>query len=165
MRPILLSPEQGADTIVWLATAPQVSLGSSRFWHDRRARPECPLPWTRETDPAPHASEVRQHNVAEHRRHGEVGHEPVLGCLCGWLVEGVEGLPEGTGQLTRRRRGAVGPGGPAVAGPVVLPEHRSRRLGGRQPAGEVGLMRRTRDSSASEYNRKPPAERTGWRRL
>ncbi|HLN66381.1 MAG TPA: hypothetical protein VK280_03805 [Streptosporangiaceae bacterium] len=35
-----------------LATAPQVSLGSSRFWHDRRARPECPLPWTRETGPS-----------------------------------------------------------------------------------------------------------------
>ena len=29
-----------------------VSLGSSRFWHDRRARPERPLPWTRETDPS-----------------------------------------------------------------------------------------------------------------
>jgi len=55
-----------------------------------------------------------------------------------WLVEGVEGPPEGTGQLTRRR-GPVGPGGPAVVGPVVLPEHRSRRFGGRQPAGEVGL--------------------------
>jgi hypothetical protein len=52
MRPILLSPEQGADTIVWLATAPQVSLGSGRFWHDRHARPEYPLPWTRETDPS-----------------------------------------------------------------------------------------------------------------
>jgi len=52
MRPILLSLEQGADTIVWLATAPQVSLGSGRFWHDRRARPEYPLPWTRETDPS-----------------------------------------------------------------------------------------------------------------
>ena len=52
MRPILLTPEQGADTIVWLATAPQVSLGSGRFWHDRRARPEYPLPWTRETDPS-----------------------------------------------------------------------------------------------------------------
>jgi hypothetical protein len=49
MRPILLTPEQGADTIVWLATAPQMSLGSGRFWHDR---PEHPLPWTRETDPS-----------------------------------------------------------------------------------------------------------------
>ena len=52
MQPILLTPEQGADTIVWLATAPQMSLGSGRFWHDRRARPEHPLPWTRETDPS-----------------------------------------------------------------------------------------------------------------
>ena len=50
-RPVLLSPEQGADTIVWLATAPQARLGSGRFWHDRRARPEHPLPWTREKDP------------------------------------------------------------------------------------------------------------------
>jgi dehydrogenase/reductase SDR family member 12 len=51
-RPILLSPEQGADTIVWLATAPPTRLGSGRLWHDRRARPEYLLPWTREKDPA-----------------------------------------------------------------------------------------------------------------
>jgi dehydrogenase/reductase SDR family member 12 len=51
-RPILLTPEQGADTIVWLSTAPHTRLGSGRFWHDRRARPEHPLPWTREKDPA-----------------------------------------------------------------------------------------------------------------
>lgn len=46
-RPILLTPEQGADTIVWLATMPPERLGSGRFWHDRRPRPEYPLPWTR----------------------------------------------------------------------------------------------------------------------
>jgi NAD(P)-dependent dehydrogenase (short-subunit alcohol dehydrogenase family) len=51
-RPILLTPEQGADTIIWLATASRDRLGSGRFWHDRRARPEYPLPWTREKDPA-----------------------------------------------------------------------------------------------------------------
>jgi len=51
-RPILLSPEQGADTIVWLATMPPERLGSGRFWHDRRPRPEHLLPWTREKDPA-----------------------------------------------------------------------------------------------------------------
>ncbi len=51
-RPILLTPEQGADTIVWLSTAPPERLGSGRFWHDRRARPEYPLPRTREKDPA-----------------------------------------------------------------------------------------------------------------
>jgi hypothetical protein len=26
-------------------------LGSGRFWHDRRARPEYLLPWTRSKDP------------------------------------------------------------------------------------------------------------------
>lgn len=50
--PILLSPEQGADTIVWLATMPPQRLGSGRFWHDRRPRPEHLVPWTRERDPA-----------------------------------------------------------------------------------------------------------------
>jgi NAD(P)-dependent dehydrogenase (short-subunit alcohol dehydrogenase family) len=51
-RPILLTPEQGADTIVWLASTPPERLGSGRFWHDRRPRPEYLLPWTREKDPA-----------------------------------------------------------------------------------------------------------------
>jgi NAD(P)-dependent dehydrogenase (short-subunit alcohol dehydrogenase family) len=51
-RPILLTPQEGADTIVWLATAAEEELGSGRFWHDRRVRPEYPLPWTREKDPA-----------------------------------------------------------------------------------------------------------------
>ena len=50
-RPILLTPEQGADTIVWLATMPPERLGSGRFWHSRRPRPEYPLPWTRGQDP------------------------------------------------------------------------------------------------------------------
>jgi dehydrogenase/reductase SDR family protein 12 len=50
-RPILRSAEQGADTIVWLATADPARLGTGRFWHDRRPRPEYLLPWTRETDP------------------------------------------------------------------------------------------------------------------
>ncbi len=50
-RPILLTPQQGADTIVWLAAMPPERLGSGRIWHDRRPRPEYPLPWTREHDP------------------------------------------------------------------------------------------------------------------
>jgi NAD(P)-dependent dehydrogenase (short-subunit alcohol dehydrogenase family) len=48
MRPLLRSAGQGADTIVWLATADAGLLGSGRFWHDRRPRPEYLLPWTRE---------------------------------------------------------------------------------------------------------------------
>ena len=50
-RPVLLTPEQGADTIVWLATMPPERLGNGHFWHDRRPRPEHPLPWTRGQDP------------------------------------------------------------------------------------------------------------------
>jgi dehydrogenase/reductase SDR family member 12 len=50
-RPILRTPEQGADTIVWLATAAPERLGSGCFWHDRRPRSEYRLPWTREDDP------------------------------------------------------------------------------------------------------------------
>jgi dehydrogenase/reductase SDR family member 12 len=50
MRPLLRSPEQGADTIVWLATADAARLGSGQFWHDRRPRSEYRLPWTRERD-------------------------------------------------------------------------------------------------------------------
>jgi dehydrogenase/reductase SDR family protein 12 len=39
LGPMLRSPGQGADTIVWLATADAGKLGSGLFWHDRRVRP------------------------------------------------------------------------------------------------------------------------------
>ncbi len=39
MAPLLRTPEQGADTVVWLAAAERKLLGSGRFWHDRRPRP------------------------------------------------------------------------------------------------------------------------------
>ena len=48
MRPLLRTPGEGADTIVWLATADPARLGSGRFWHDRRPRAEYRLPWTHE---------------------------------------------------------------------------------------------------------------------
>ncbi len=38
-RPIIRSPDQGADTIVWLAAAPQALETTGDFWTDRRARP------------------------------------------------------------------------------------------------------------------------------
>lgn len=50
-RPILRTPEQGADTIVWLAAADEPGRSSGRFWHDRRARPTHYLPWQHD-DPA-----------------------------------------------------------------------------------------------------------------
>jgi hypothetical protein len=38
-RPIVRTPEQGADTIVWLGGAPEAVETSGLFWHDRQARP------------------------------------------------------------------------------------------------------------------------------
>ena len=46
--PILRTPAQGADTILWLATAEEPAAATGGFWHDRRRRPEHRLPTTRE---------------------------------------------------------------------------------------------------------------------
>jgi dehydrogenase/reductase SDR family protein 12 len=48
-RPLLRTPAQGADTIVWLGAATKPGRSSGRFWHDRRPRPTHSLRWTRET--------------------------------------------------------------------------------------------------------------------
>jgi dehydrogenase/reductase SDR family protein 12 len=50
-RPLLRTPEQGADTVVWLAAEARGSDGreSGRFWHDRAPRPEHYLRWTAES--------------------------------------------------------------------------------------------------------------------
>ncbi len=47
-RPLLRSVEQGADTIVWLATADEPSRSSGLFWQDRRPRPTQRLDSTEE---------------------------------------------------------------------------------------------------------------------
>lgn len=49
MGPWLRTPEQGADTIAWLAAAPEAGRSTGRFWLDRRPRPIDRLPWTRAT--------------------------------------------------------------------------------------------------------------------
>ncbi len=46
MGPILRTPDQGADTAVWLAAAPEAATTSGRFWLDRRPRWEHKVPWT-----------------------------------------------------------------------------------------------------------------------
>lgn len=46
MRKVLRSPEQGADTIVWLAASPKVG-GRGLFYLDRRPRRTELFPWTR----------------------------------------------------------------------------------------------------------------------
>jgi len=48
--PLLRSPEEGADTIAWLASAPEPAQSSGLFWHDRRARPTHRVPWTHESE-------------------------------------------------------------------------------------------------------------------
>lgn len=49
MRPLLRTPEQGADTIMWLASSPTVAGQSGKLWHDRRERSEYRLSSTKET--------------------------------------------------------------------------------------------------------------------
>ncbi len=47
MEPVLRTPDEGADTAVWLAAAPEAVLANGRFWLDRRPRWEHKVPWTR----------------------------------------------------------------------------------------------------------------------
>ncbi len=47
MRPLLRTPEEGADTIVWLAAAEEAGRTTGRFWMDRSPREIDRLPWTR----------------------------------------------------------------------------------------------------------------------
>ena len=56
MRPILLSPEQDADTIVWLATAPQVSLAATGSGTTGAPGPNTRCRGRARQTPAPHAS-------------------------------------------------------------------------------------------------------------
>jgi NAD(P)-dependent dehydrogenase (short-subunit alcohol dehydrogenase family) len=52
MRPLLRTPDQGADTAVWLASDPAALRSSGGFWHDRHRRSEHRLPWTRDAEDA-----------------------------------------------------------------------------------------------------------------
>jgi dehydrogenase/reductase SDR family protein 12 len=47
LGPFLRTPEQGADTIVWLAASDAAAGSTGRFWLDRSPRPIDRLPWTR----------------------------------------------------------------------------------------------------------------------
>lgn len=47
---VLRSPEQGADTMVWLAVASEAGLCSGKLFLDREPRPTHLLPWTREAE-------------------------------------------------------------------------------------------------------------------
>jgi dehydrogenase/reductase SDR family protein 12 len=47
MGPLLRTPSQGADTMVWLAADPRALETNGQFWLDRRPRSVAPLPGTR----------------------------------------------------------------------------------------------------------------------
>ena len=49
LGPLLRTPEQGADTMVWLATAREPLSSNGQFWLDRHRRWTSKLPWTRTT--------------------------------------------------------------------------------------------------------------------
>ncbi len=53
LRPMLRTPQQGADTAVWLASVPRAKLTEGRFWLDRRPRREHLVPWTRSASAEP----------------------------------------------------------------------------------------------------------------
>jgi dehydrogenase/reductase SDR family protein 12 len=46
---LLRTPQEGADTIVWLGAAARPARSSGGFWHDRRERPTHRVPWTKQT--------------------------------------------------------------------------------------------------------------------
>ena len=46
---LLRTPQEGAETIVWLGAAPEGASSSGGFWHDRRQRPTHRVPRTKET--------------------------------------------------------------------------------------------------------------------
>ena len=56
LGPVLRTPEEGADTIVWLGAAEEPLRKPGRFWHDRRERPTHRLPGTATPARTPHAS-------------------------------------------------------------------------------------------------------------
>lgn len=49
MKPLLRTPEEGADTIVWLAAASEPAQSTGRFWFDRREAPTHLTDSTRES--------------------------------------------------------------------------------------------------------------------
>ncbi|MGI9615304.1 MAG: SDR family NAD(P)-dependent oxidoreductase [Acidimicrobiales bacterium] len=50
LGPVLRSPQEGADTLVWLAADDAATESNGLFWHDRRARSIHKLPTTKRSD-------------------------------------------------------------------------------------------------------------------
>jgi NAD(P)-dependent dehydrogenase (short-subunit alcohol dehydrogenase family) len=48
-KPLLRTPAEGADTIVWLCASEEAGQSTGHFWHDRKPRPTHRFKGTRET--------------------------------------------------------------------------------------------------------------------
>ena len=48
-KPLLRTPAQGADTVVWLCASDEAGQSTGQFWHDRRPRPTHRFHRTKET--------------------------------------------------------------------------------------------------------------------
>jgi NAD(P)-dependent dehydrogenase (short-subunit alcohol dehydrogenase family) len=70
MGPFLRTPEQGADTLVWLAADDAALASNGRFWLDRAQRPIHKLPSTKRTDTADRREQLwnRIADMADARR-------------------------------------------------------------------------------------------------
>lgn len=88
MRRHLRTPEQGADTIVWLLAAPRLAQTSGRFFLDRVARRTELFPWT---------------------RHREADRE-ALWALCCTLTGVAAPVPAASRDATQPVRDRAGPG-------------------------------------------------------
>ncbi|MGD9797397.1 MAG: SDR family NAD(P)-dependent oxidoreductase [Acidimicrobiia bacterium] len=58
LRPLLRTPAEGADTMVWLAAGGAGSATSGDLWLDRRRRSAHKVPWTRRSDEAAEAARL-----------------------------------------------------------------------------------------------------------
>ncbi len=111
-RPWLRTPEEGADTIVWLAAAPEVARTTGGFWLDRERHPSVVLPWT-----APSANQ-RAMLVAE---------------LAALTANAAAAAPaDGVEPLPRRRAPARKPARPRTARALRTPEPCCRSCRGGQ---------------------------------
>lgn len=77
VHPILRTPEQGADTIVWLAASKEAGKSSGRFWLDRRPHETIVFPTTGESP------EERQVLWERLNRLAAQGDLDDVGALCG----------------------------------------------------------------------------------
>jgi len=69
LRPVARSPEKGAETLVWLATSPDVANVSGAYFFDQEQRPTSPE--AQDTDTAKRLWEVSERQCAISRRNAE----------------------------------------------------------------------------------------------